>query len=395
MRRLARIGTVAAIGTGLGLMGCAGNPSGRTMPGDDATGETVRSSSSTNKRPDTSSQTKRDAGAPLDLVTTQAEPVKGNDAWCGTMQLCWNNIIDKELGGNPVVFSDDAYNTEEVAHLNAKLFNTGDVSDDHYYTYAGDMTSKAKEEIKQAISEKFGQDSDILDSFTGWDQGGQFLYAMLYRQFSFVAPFAISDGSDLFGSTSNENKAEGVAYFEADSDEQRSQVTPLYYEDYAHHAVRLETADGDELVLVSSPQGSTLDEIWQNAMERAANAESNAIKPLDKKETFRCPNLDINLLHDSYAWVGPKFNNGWYITQAMQTLKLHLDNEGGEVKSEAGIAMTKSADMDMDEKPARSFVYNDTFALFVRDGNAGNDAYPYVGVLVSDITQFQSGAEKV
>lgn len=394
--------TVITAGLGLALAGCAGGAGTSSNPVDDAPvvdgkGETAEiTPPSSDADGETPPATQLDASAGLRLVTTQAETVDGNDAWCGSMQLCWNNLMDETHSGNPIVFDDDAQNTEEVDHLNSKLFTTDDLSDDHYYTYVGPMTLDAKTEIETAISERFGQESDILDSLDGW--GGpatQLLYAMIYRQFSFATPFAISDQTLGFGSKGNGNEATGVAYFKAETPEQREQVVPLYYEDASHNAVRIDTTGGDELILVRGPEGATLDEMWQSAMARAEEADASETAPLGKDETFVCPNLDIDLLRKDYDWVPGSFDGKKrIISEAVQTLKLHLDNEGGEVKSEAAIVV-KDQSIPMGEDVIRHFNYTDTFAMFVRDGNAGDDAKPYVGVLVSDITQFQDGAERI
>lgn len=407
MRKAMRAGIATALGTALVLTGCAGgDPTGET-----ADGTAIEQTEATDAKPHRTRRKPRsegpgfDADAELTLAATQAEPVTGNDAWCGSMQICWDNLIDELNAGNPVVFQDESRNTEEIDHLNAKLFGTGDLSDDHYYTYTGPMTYDAKGEIEKAISDRFGQESDILDQFVGWtddpEVAGKFLYAMLYRRFSFAVPFSVSEGSGWFGGSVTEgNEASGVAYFEATDDAQREQVTPLYYEDSDNHAVLLATKEGDEVILVKNPQGQTLDEMWQNAMLRADGATGNELAPLGDDERFECPNLDIDLERSYDEWTDSPFtltdtdgtSTIWIISKALQTLRLHLDNEGGEVKSEAGIALTKSA------APAgnapRRFVYDDTFAMFVRDGNAGDDAYPYVGILVSDITQFQEGATR-
>jgi hypothetical protein len=339
------------------------------------------------------------------LVVTQAEPVTGNSAWCGTMQLCWNSLVDEMNHGEPALFVDKAMNTTTVDHMNDRLFATGDLSEDHYCTYAGPMTYDAKREIEKEISDRFDQKSDILDSLTEWsddpDTTTKLLYAMIYRKFSFGTPFGVREDGWFGGTASDHNRAQRVTYFEAKDDDQRDQVTPLFYEDYDRHAVSIATEEGDEVILVRSPEGKTFDEIWENAMERADKATAEETRPLDDDESFLCPNIDIDLAREYKEWEGgtlaltdAKGNQTPYtIAQALQTLKLSLDNEGGEVKSEAAIVALKAAGTPFADT-TRHFDYSDTFALFVRDGNAGDDARPYVAVLVDDITMFQDGAEK-
>lgn len=398
-----------ALGPGIALSGCAGNGTGATDAGTPDIGQSTprkHKKDTSDREGDTTmgpERTTYDAEVELSLLPTQQEPVSGNDAWCGTMQLCWDNLVTELNSGKPIEFIDESHQTEEIDRLNEMLFTTDDLRDDHYYAYTGPMTWDAKKEMEQAISDKFDQGSDILDQFDDWSDdpdAAKFLYAMLYRKFSFPTPFAKSSEPGWFGNEDDGNKATGVTYFEATNSEQKGQVSPLYYDDDEHHAVIVETEEGDTLVLVRNPVGSTLGEMYKNAMSRSGES----IRPLGREDEFKCPNLDIDLQRSYDQWTGSPFilngkdgdTNLFNISQALQTLKLHLDNEGGEVKSEAGIAVViRGMAAWPDKQTPRLFRYDGTFAMFVVDSEAPNGGKtPYVGVLVSDITQFQHGASK-
>lgn len=395
MRRNLLTAGAVALGLGLILAGCAGQGTATSDSGGEPASRNDPPTGDADMPGDAPAS--YDPGTAMSLSATQAEPVRGNDAWCGTMQLCWNELMDEYNSGKPVEFKDPVRQTAEIDRMNQRLFTTDDLRGDHYYTYAGPMTLEAKSQIENGIADKFGQSSDILDQFVGWgDADAKFLYAMLYRRFSFATPFAVNDRPGYFGSDDNGNRTEGVAYFNADTDEQRSQVHPLYYDDNDHHAVRIDTAEGDVITLVKNPTGDTLGAMWDDAMRRAEGADAESVRPLDDEDKFACPNLEIDLMRSYDEWTGSPLSltdaDGFVIGQAMQTLKLHLDNEGGEVKSEAGMSLLKSAAPPSDGPAPRRFCYDDTFVMFVSDGEAPNKGtQPYVGVLVNDISQFQGG----
>lgn len=65
-----------------------------------------------------------------------------------------------------------------------------------------------------------------------------------------------------------------------------------------------------------------------------------------------------------------------------------MDNAGGEVKSEAAIAVSVEAAMP-DFSRMRNFDYDGRFALFLLDGKTRGHARPYLALLVDDVRLFQ------
>ena len=217
------------------------------------------------------------------------------------------------------------------------------------------------------------------------------LYCMLYRKFSFLVPFGVCEeeswgDEDVF-----------VTYFEADdldrrlSRKMRQQVKPLYYKDRQHHAVSLQTKEGDSVVLVRSPQGGSFSEMWANTLEQAKRAGSTQTRPLDDHDSFMCPNLSLKLSKEFHEIEGLEFLDAkgqeCIIDRALQTIGLSLDNEGGEVKSEAAISVCDGALPDFSH--IRTFDYDGRFALFLVAGEARADSRPYLALLVDDIRLFQ------
>lgn len=326
------------------------------------------------------------------LVASDTQPVSGDAAWCAPLKICWDKLCDYHNGGQPLTPKDGP--SDVVEALNNSPFHANMLSDDHYYSYAGPMTQEARSTIEEGIRQRFGQGSDLLDKldWAGADERTTLFYAMLYREFSFEHPFALAPDAGVFGTSGEAN----VRYFGTidSEDEERTsllaQVQPLYYEDYEHCACRLTTKEGDVLVLVKGPEGKSFSQMWQNAMRKAG--ASGTQTPLKNDENFMCPLLSIDIFREYGELEGLKFDlsNGeeLKIGQAMQTLKFDLDNKGGKVKSEAAISAVATSAPQEDERP-RQFVFDDTFALFLVDGNAPEGSLPYLATLVSDAHTFQ------
>ena len=342
----------------------------------------------------------------IGLVASYKADVSRNNAWCAPLQICWDQMRNTTNAGQALEPTADApaEGRSLADALNAGTFETAKLSDALWYSYAGPMNTEARRQIEEAIAQKFSQKSDILDRLD-WQSANEnslLFYAMLYHTFSFEHPFTVAPERGGFG----EDPEANVSYFgteDAPDDQRRdllAQVTPLYYSSSDDCACTVRTKEGDLLVLVKRPKGSSFSEIWANAM---AAAQTGDHTPLKNKEIFSCPKLDVNVLTTYTALEGLTFDitggRQLKIKQAMQTLKMTLDNEGGSVKSEAAIgAVTTSADPE--ELQLRAFCFNDTFALFLVDGRAtGNmaddgslsaDAQPYLALLVNDAKLWQT-----
>lgn len=335
------------------------------------------------------------SGTPVSVVASDTQAFSGSAAWCATMQICWDEMLDSLCGGRPLVPTGGENAT--VSALNASEFDAGMVSDDHYYAYAGPKDLAARRTIESAIRERFGQESDLLDS-VDWSRPpagvkALLFYCMLYRKFSFAVPFGVLEDRP-WGRTGDQGHARvRVTYFGVDSasrrveDKMRKQVRPLYYLDDEHHAVSIDTREGDRVVLVRSPEGSTFSDMWEAAQRRTQEVDRWLTRPLGEEDEFRCPNVSINLRKEFDELEGVEFLDAdgrqCSIQRALQTIRMTLDNEGGEVKSEAVLAAT-GCGLPMEPPEVRRFVYDGPFALFLVDGKARRGARPYLALMVDD-----------
>lgn len=325
----------------------------------------------------------------VSVVPTMQDKISADSSWCCTFQLVWNDMKN-EIVGQDVVFTPQ----EEMAeNLNKEEFTEDMISDEYYYKKYGIMTLSLKEEIENAIKEKFNQESDILDDLN-WNEAetenetssitNYLFYTMLYRKFEFLYKFDKLENED-FGEYKN------VEYFGINSstdNEVGDQIDVLYYNSQDDFAVVLNTKTDDEVIFCKNPDGETFKQIYDNMNQKASNyiGDTN----FNDMDEFKAPRLDFDIKREYTELEGKLFktiDGEAQIGKALQTIKLSLDENGGEIKSEAAIVLKESlaAEPAAEEEP-RYFYVDDTFVIFLKE--KGKDA-PYFAARVDDITKFQ------
>jgi hypothetical protein len=333
----------------------------------------------------------------VSVVATMSDTITKDSSWCATFQLVWNEMKN-EVVKKDIVFYEG--NPETVDNLNKEEFDQSMISSDYYYIKYGLKTLDLKKEIENGIKQKFGQTSDILDSFDWSDSGVDdpnnneerryFFYTMLYRKFEFLKEFDLLD-NDMFG-----NKYENVEYFGIENISNTSikgQIEVLYYNSMDDFAILINTKSNDEVIYYKNPEGSNFNEIYSNMMNKAKQYEGNKI--LNKRDEFKAPKISLNITREyeelenkRFSTADPIYGEG-KIEKAIQTIKFNIDEKGGEIKSEAAIdkgAYTTSVKPEDMEEP-RYFNVDDTFVLFLREKGKST---PYFALRVEDITKFQT-----
>ena len=330
----------------------------------------------------------------INVVPTMQDQISGDSAWCGTFQLVWNDMKN-EVVKNDIVFSPQ----EEMAtNLNQGKFDKSMISDDYYYKIYDYKTKELKEKIEKEIQKKFNQTSDILNDFD-WDaesldksesdERRYFFYTMLYRKFDYKNKFDQLESGNFGGS-----KYDNVNYFGIDQNTNEnvgSQIKVLYYNSQSDFALLINTKTNDEVIFYKNPQGSTFDEIYENMKKNEEKYEGK--KTFEKKDEFRAPYIEFNekreyteLENKSFKTANPVYPTA-EIAKAIQSIKLSLNETGGEIKSEAGMdSKVTIVSIDEKEKPARYFYVDDTFALFIRQKGK---KLPYFAGKIEDITKYQ------
>lgn len=331
----------------------------------------------------------------ISIIPTMSDVISADSSWCGTFQLVWNDmkneIVKKDIELDP--------QPEMVKNLNKEEFKETMLSDEYYYKVYGLKTLGLKKQIEEGIKEKFNQESDILNDFD-WDENSlnnpnntseqrYFLYTMLYRKFEFLQEFdRLEEGK--FG-----GKYDNVKYFGIDKNTENSvgnQIEVLYYNSKDDFALLINTKTNDEVIFCKSPKGTTFNEIYSNMNNQSK--KYNGSKTFKSVDEFKAPNLDFNekkeykeVQEQEFETANPLYPKA-EIKKAIQTVKLSLDEKGGEIKSEAAIdmVMKNSIDTPQKEDKPRYFYVDDTFALFLREKGKNT---PYFAGRIEDITKFQ------
>ena len=317
----------------------------------------------------------------LSVALTLEDEIQNNTIWCGTFQLIWNDLKN-DLAKQDIVFKPQL---EVVENLNKETFTVDDISEKYYYKKIGTPSLELKEEIENAIKEKFNETSNILDDFD-WENAkpeDYFLYVMLKKEFEFETEFEELENGDF-------KDYENIKYFGIETDETgslKNQVQVLYYNSKDNFAIKLKTKQGDEVILNKNPEGKTFNEIYQNILNKE-NAYTVAID-LQEGEQLKVPNISINTKKEFTEIENKLFtfsnNDEYKISKALQTIEFDLDRKGGRITSEAGM-MVQRQSVEYEPEEKREFFLNDTFALFLIE--SGKDT-PYFAGLIDDITKFQ------
>ena len=319
----------------------------------------------------------------INFSLTMDDEIQNNTAWCGTFQLIWNDLKN-DLAKQDIVFIDDP-NLQVVENLNKEEFKEEDLSEESYYKTYGHPSIEFKNQIEEAIKEKFNETSDILDDFN-WSNSGPndyFLYCMLKKKFKFPVAF------DKLDKGTFANKYNDIEYFglEKDSEEQkRNQVQVLYYESDNKFAVKLTTEQNDEVILSKGIEGNTFNEIYNTINEESKKYTGSRI--FTEKDSLKIPNINFDKKQEFKELEGKPFyfsdGSEYYIDKALQTIKFELDNEGGRIKSEAGM-MTKEMALDYNEEE-RNLHLDDEFSIFLKEKDKEK---PYFAAKITDISKFQ------
>jgi len=332
----------------------------------------------------------------LHVLTSIDDEVVGDSMWCWTFQLVWNDMVN-EVVKQDVVFTPQL---EIVKNLNKQTFTNKELSPNSYYSKFWLLTLDLKEEIENWIKEKFNETSDILDQWADWsnvpqsddyyewkDEKKYWFYAMLKKIFKFENVF------DQLDDESFANKYNNIKYFwikwSSDSSLYK-QVYVYYYNSDTDFAVSLKTKEWEDVILARWIWGNSFTDIYKNILKNEKKYEWKHY--FTSNDYLKVPELNIETLTEFYELENNEFEAyNWgicRIDKALQTIKLKLDKEWWEIKSEAWIAMTWSNSISREpiDIERRYFYFNQPYVMFLKEANKD---LPYFAAQISDITLFQ------
>lgn len=336
--------------------------------------------SNSNSNNNSNSNIQSNTTSNINIVTSLEDTITNDTAWCGTFNLVWNDLKENYVKQDIIINPPK----EIVTNLNKSTFSKKELNENSYYTKFGYQTPELKKEIEENIKKKFNQNSDILDLFE-WNENSRdnFIYAMLYKKFTFATPF-----NQLTNNKFNGNGE--YRYFGIDKKKKDgiNQVEVLFYDNSNNYAVKLITQENDEIILLknNNTENNFLN-IYNNIINKSKNYNGN--KKLDNSDTLLVPYIKFDAFKEFEELEGlvSHYADGtpFTIEKAVQTIKMQLNESGGDIKSEAAIS-TKEATSIAPTEEVRHFNFNSTFTIFLKEKDM---QLPYFAAYINDLSIFQ------
>jgi len=314
------------------------------------------------------------------VETFSSKNTAENRVWVGTFQLVWNDVVDNIVKGPVKFISGD----QSIAkRLNKKEFKADMLSEDSYYTAYGKTTPELKKQIEDAIMEKFGEKSDVLDRINWKNPYRAFVvYAMLKKDFEFLSKFSeLTPGdfgpytSDYFGI--NENSRAQLY----------NNVRVLFYNSPSDFAVALNTRTKDQVYIYRTNENKPFNTIYKkmNKETEKYKGDHHFVKGDKIKIPYISFKKDVN--YDSLCGREIKNTDRLYFEKALQTVDFDLNDSGVKLKSEAAVEICyMSAFVPQPPKEGRNMAVNNTFYIFLKESNK---ELPYFAARIKDLILFK------
>ncbi len=311
----------------------------------------------------------------LPLMSSQS--VQQNRLWVGTFQLAWNDLMDGIVKG-PVKFAGGTPSL--VKALNKQSFKADQLSESSYYKTYGETSPELKEQIKTAIKEKFNETSDVLDG-ANWSKGeGKYtVYAMLKKDFKFMTAF------DKLKPARFAHSLNKVNFFGIDNNSNNTldnMVRVLFYNSSNDFAVAILTEGDDILYLYRTDDNKTFDKLYADMQKKQSEYLGN--NEFASKDELKIPDINLYKVQSFNELCGHRIKGtNFEIDQAVETVDFKMNNEGVKLKSEALIMTRLTALAPQEISKPRKFYFDDTFVLFLQEGDKEQ---PYFALRVHDVS---------
>ena len=304
--------------------------------------------------------------------------------WVATFQLAWNEFMNNIVKGY-IMFNGGT--PQDVKILNRQEFKKNMLSDDSYYTAYGRTSLALKKQIEDAIWNKFGEKSELLDNVNWNDPTNAYLiYSMLLKDFKFTKRF------DILGVEKFARSKQKVQYFGIDKNSSQNLydgVNVLFYNNRFDYAVSLKS-DKDEVFLYRTNLNFNFEDLYNDLKIKSQKYKGS--KKFTAGDRLKVPFMSLKA-KTSYPELCNKeilHTNKLYISQALQTADFNLNNTGVKLKSEA-IMDIKVMSMPLTVKQkGRNFFFNNTFVIFMKEKN---QSQPYFAMRVRDIDLYKYTGE--
>lgn len=300
--------------------------------------------------------------------------VRENEVWVGTFQLVWNDFQNKIVKA-PIKFEGET--PKLVDELNRQSFKSSMIAENSYFKAYGEKNLELKDKIEKGLMEKFGETSSIVDGID-WTSGqGYIVYAMLKKEFKYLSAFPEITSASFNGTQ------EKVRYFgieESTSNPTLYQnIDVLFYTSENNFAIKLKTKEGEEIILYRTDDDKSFDDLY-SSVEKKQKRFLFGKKEFSEQDLLKVPYIKFSKQFSYDELCNKKIvgTNGLFIDKAIQTVEFGLDNQGGNLKSEALVISTMSI---MRRDGGRKFFFDKPFVLFMKETNQDR---PYFALKVKN-----------
>ena len=267
----------------------------------------------------------------LDFPVTDGQ----NLAWCGTLQLAWNEARNC-FGGGPIQLDPPSPLADALNH---QPFNRDCIDPASIFTAVGAIDAGIIERIREHLRKMGAPESRVLGA-DGLGRGvDEFIcYARLDKNLQFPKPFGRLGYRPLAG-----RKVPCFGYLKdtRNADDSRQQTLIHHYETPQDFVVELKTQDNeDTLVLAKTAPAPTLREIVSAVTAQIQTAPIVAWR----NDVLIVPCINLSCLEKFTELQGRRIfgSLGWLVKSAMQSIDFQMDEKGVLLRSEAQISFSRS-----------------------------------------------------
>lgn len=288
--------------------------------------------------------------------------------------------------------------------LDKKTDNLPDISVEKLYSFAGKQSPAAKTIITKTVGEKFKQPSYIPENinFDGND-GGIFIYSMLFDNFKFYTPFPVITGD--FAGMSGKYK-----YFGHFPDTRnktaitnnKSYIESLFYASDDDFGIKIQDPERkEELLLYLTNSDASFDKIYEELKEKSEKRndyQNQRVQSILAQYThgvsikfepyYKIPFISITKLYSfnsEYAGKGVKISEKQEkIKNALSVVRIKLNNEENKNRVFGSSFQTYYAGgySQVENRTENELYYFDRpFVLFLKKSDCDK---PYFAVKIKD-----------
>lgn len=269
-----------------------------------------------------------------------------NNLWVGTLDLAWSELKDI-LGKEKIEFEE---NIDIVNTLNNSSFG------------------------KEDLDKK-----DYVINVTKTDMNGYKIETELNKELTFIESFdnLTDEENKPFG-----NGTENVKWFginNASKEKLNKNIQVLFYEEGNNKdkefAVKLNTKEGDEIILYKTKSDKSFDEIYKLMKQKEEQYKGN--KKFAKDDEILIPYVRVNGLINYNELYGKtiKDTNGLIMYDVVQKVNFYLNEKGCNLKSSLSMVTSYLSAGN------RYFYYTDTFIIFMKEAKT---AKPYFALKIDN-----------